>query len=620
MLISDRAKAEISNKVKDLLNLLFIKAWQSEPHNKNQNFGERGWQDTQRCAMNLLNWSGAPTPCWLLALQYVCFVLNHVALERLGWRTPMEWLFGSTPDISMILVFVFYQPVYYALEDNAVAKGETNEALGRFVGFAEGVGHKMTFKILTNDGKILIRSRVRSANKEGAFEDFRALKVADEIRPGPILRAATDAFKDKSPRTIKGEVIIPETVDEEEDEVIKPETVDEDEEDTETDPGTSPSPHAKTSAHQAEINDNHANPNARPDEEYQGEWGVPVEGEDDYNWVKRVFKGVPSSTKDGIHRHTEDREPIIIEVKSLLKRSFTSNPTEDGEQFRATIEDITPTGDNTADDTQELYRFKARAGDKVFEEVMTYNQMLDWCDRDLGKDDFFNFKSIRGHRRDPSQRNKWQLRVEWESGEMTWEPFSMIFGDDSVTVSMYAKKHGMLEQWPRCKKFIKNDKVMARMAHQARLKNFRNRPVYKFGIQVPRNHHEAMMIDAKDGNDKWATSEALEVQQLDDYDSFEDLGKDAPIPEGYTKIRCHFVYDVKHDGRYKSRFVAGGHMTDTPNDSTYSGVVSIPGMRIVTFLAELNDLELWATGVGNAHLESVTKEKVAFVAGPEFGE
>ena len=41
---------------------------------------------------------------------------------------------------------------------------------------------------------------------------------------------------------------------------------------------------------------------------------------------------------------------------------------------------------------------------------------------------------------------------------------------------------------------------------------------------------------------------------------------------------------------------------------------------MVTFLAELNGLELWATDIGNAYLESVTQEKVVFVAGPEFGE
>ena len=41
---------------------------------------------------------------------------------------------------------------------------------------------------------------------------------------------------------------------------------------------------------------------------------------------------------------------------------------------------------------------------------------------------------------------------------------------------------------------------------------------------------------------------------------------------------------------------------------------------MITFLAELNDLELWSTDIGNAYLESHTTEKVAFIAGKEFGQ
>ena len=39
---------------------------------------------------------------------------------------------------------------------------------------------------------------------------------------------------------------------------------------------------------------------------------------------------------------------------------------------------------------------------------------------------------------------------------------------------------------------------------------------------------------------------------------------------------------------------------------------------MITFLAELNGLELWSTDIGNAYLESNTKEKVYIVAGKEF--
>ena len=66
---------------------------------------------------------------------------------------------------------------------------------------------------------------------------------------------------------------------------------------------------------------------------------------------------------------------------------------------------------------------------------------------------------------------------------------------------------------------------------------------------------------------------------------------------------------MKHDGRYKSQVVAGGHLTETPAKSVYSGVVSLQGIRITVFLADLNNLEVWQTDVGNAYLKALTNNK-----------
>ena len=93
----------------------------------------------------------------------------------------------------------------------------------------------------------------------------------------------------------------------------------------------------------------------------------------------------------------------------------------------------------------------------------------------------------------------------------------------------------------------------------------------------------------------------MELGQLDGYESFMDMGKGAPIPEGYKAIPCHFMYDVKHDGRHKARFVTGGHRTNTPINSVYSSVTLLEGIRIITPIAELNDLSLWSTDVGNTY-------------------
>ena len=40
---------------------------------------------------------------------------------------------------------------------------------------------------------------------------------------------------------------------------------------------------------------------------------------------------------------------------------------------------------------------------------------------------------------------------------------------------------------------------------------------------------------------------------------------------------------------------------------------------LVLFLAELNGLESWGTGIGNSDLEAFTKEKVCIGSSPEFG-
>jgi Reverse transcriptase (RNA-dependent DNA polymerase) len=66
--------------------------------------------------------------------------------------------------------------------------------------------------------------------------------------------------------------------------------------------------------------------------------------------------------------------------------------------------------------------------------------------------------------------------------------------------------------------------------------------------------------------------------------------------------------------------VAGGHLTDPNTESVYSRVVSLRGIRLIVFLAELNTLELWGADVGNAYLEALTKEKVYIIGGPEFGD
>ena len=81
---------------------------------------------------------GTPANCWLLCLIYVCYLLNHIACAAQDGKIPLFALTGITPDISIIILFTYYQPVFNATHDQhfllKVKKGLlTGKALGSIV-------------------------------------------------------------------------------------------------------------------------------------------------------------------------------------------------------------------------------------------------------------------------------------------------------------------------------------------------------------------------------------------------------------------------------------------------------------------------------------------------------
>jgi hypothetical protein len=114
----------------------------------------------------VLDASGAPRAMWFLAMEYVVFILNRLSLPSLDNETPLSRLTGQRPDISMIPVYAFWDEVYYShyagSQTEAIVR--TSQALGRFVGFSEHVGHQMTYKIYcVCTGHVVVRSRLRLA-------------------------------------------------------------------------------------------------------------------------------------------------------------------------------------------------------------------------------------------------------------------------------------------------------------------------------------------------------------------------------------------------------------------------------------------------------------------------
>jgi hypothetical protein len=163
-LLSDHALTIRSQRVVDILRALYIGAWTSEPHWQNQNNMERCYQTLKRITNLVMDCSGCPASCWLLCLQYVAMVLNCTACQSLNWAVPLTILLGTTVEISPLLRFHWYQPVFFNV-DSPSFPSELSEALGYFVGVATHCGHMMTFKILNDSTqRVIIRSQVRPAN------------------------------------------------------------------------------------------------------------------------------------------------------------------------------------------------------------------------------------------------------------------------------------------------------------------------------------------------------------------------------------------------------------------------------------------------------------------------
>jgi hypothetical protein len=137
-----------------------IDDWQSKPHHRHQNYPERHYGIMKSRVNITMNCTGY---AWLLCIQYVSFLYNHISHRSLDWRTPLQLLTSETSDISILLHFTFWEEVYFT-NVNSGFPSDTTEDSGYFVGFGDDVGYCMTFKVLSKTTQlILYRSNVRSA-------------------------------------------------------------------------------------------------------------------------------------------------------------------------------------------------------------------------------------------------------------------------------------------------------------------------------------------------------------------------------------------------------------------------------------------------------------------------
>ena len=77
--------------------------------------------------------------------------------------------------------------------------------------------------------------------------------------------------------------------------------------------------------------------------------------------------------------------------------------------------------------------------------------------------------------------------VEWETGETTEEPLSLIAADDPVTHDLLH-----LDGWKRLKHIAKNQKQLNRAINQSKIRQVSRSAVYQFGFLNPKDYKQAL--------------------------------------------------------------------------------------------------------------------------------
>ena len=323
-------------------------------------------------------------------------------------------------------------------------------------------------------------------------------------------------------------------------------------------------------------------------------------------------------------------------------RTFLLAPEENGERHRAKVtRQVVEIIDQDNGQRIENINFILDIGNGKVEESISYNQLLEHLenaqDHDMGMDqELYRFRAIIGHQgpllaSDPDWKgSKYNVQVEWVTGEITFEPLSIIAADDPVTCAAYTKENDLLalEGWRRFRNLAKKDKVLASTIKQSKIRQVRRSQTYMFGYLIPRNYMEAMQFDSENKNSKWYHAINMEMESMREYKVFKKWDRAILVkhkkvmisPKGYHRIKVHLVFAAKFDGRHKARLEADSHLTPEPIENIYSGVVSLRNLRLVIFLGRLNNLDLWGADIGNAYLEAFTDEKLYIVAGPQVKE
>ena len=139
----------------------------------------------------------------------------------------------------------------------------------------------------------------------------------------------------------------------------------------------------------------------------------------------------------------------------LIGRTFLWPPNQKGERHRASIKqkfiEISEKFDTDQNTLVDNINFLLDVGQGRSQAIISHNQVLNYLEKaNQEAASLYKFRIITNHhgplkKSDPNYNGSlYNVMIEWETGEITEEPPSIIAQDDNVTCLAYAKKQSLL--------------------------------------------------------------------------------------------------------------------------------------------------------------------------------
>lgn len=580
---SDGAKEEVSanSSFRKVARRYNIKMTSNEAYSSNQNRAENYVKIIQARMRRRAQLRGIPTRLWDYQVEWEAQIYSRTA--GTDGKTGIERLTGETPDISDWLDFEFYDLVIYL-------KSKNENALARWIGVAEDIGNKLTYKILLENGQVIVRSSVQHLTK-------------DQVN-NPIMQERIKNYQLNMLNAINESNIKPiENIEK----FIWEEDLD--------------LPNQNKFGTEYEFKKEIA----EADDLQEKLNNYPNKGVGRYTGVEVCLPTASGERRMGIIRDKlkEANNSAIDDYKPYADHSLYKVDFSDGASREVTANIIAENMLSQVDSEGTHFQ--------LLKEICDHQSNGHAISRRDGCKVRSNGKVV------PKKTTAgWKLQVEWKDGSMNWIDLKDLKQSFPIEVAEYAIANHIDDE-PAFKWWVRDalrqrDRMIAKVERSSTTKSKGKptkkywRETHKFGIEIPKTVEQALAIDRKTGTTHW--QEAINKEMTNVKIAFEEVEGVTPeqmrkgqTKPGYKYCGTHMIFDIKMDGKFtrKARLVADGHRTAPPSSMTYSSVVSRDSVRIAFLLASLNDLDILACDVGNAYLNASCREKLWTIAGKEFG-